>query len=208
MYRLAVVVPESHPLDSRLSIDSALEPTYSLPIYVTCSLLEHSRLTPGEQRALIALCSLAFDEPFEPYWRSLGSAVHVLLLVGGSIVATACWVERSLQQGDLPPLRTAYVEGVAVEPERQRQGYGATLMSIIAQQVWEYDLCALATGVPDFYARRGWHAWHGPTFVRTADGLLATPDEGVMVRRTGRTPAWLDLNAPLSCEWRDAPDQW
>lgn len=185
-----------------------VEPTYTLPIYVTCSILEHDRLTPGEVRALFDLYTRAFDEPFEEYWRSYADAVHILLLVRGQIVATACWLERPLQQENRPFLRTAYVEGVAVEPTLRAQGYGRAVMGVVAQQVWDYDLAALSTGSPAFYANLGWERWSGPTFVRTAEGLLPTPDEGICILRTGRTPAWLDPAAPLSCNERDAPEQW
>lgn len=50
-------------------------------------------------------------------------------------------------------------------------------------------------------ARLGWETWRGPLFIRTADGLLPTPDEDVMIRRLPRTPA-LDVTQSLSAEWR------
>jgi hypothetical protein len=45
--------------------------------------------------------------------------------------------------------------------------------------------------------------------VRTAGGLVRTPDEddGIMVLRTRRTPADLDVAGPISCDWR-AGDAW
>jgi GNAT superfamily N-acetyltransferase len=185
-----------------------MEPSFTLPIYVTCTVLEQSRLTPGERRAIIDLCSLAFDEAYEAYWPALERAVFVQLHAGGRLVATGCWVTRALQQADRPLLHTAYVEGVAVAPDLQQRGYGSAVMAVVAQQVWDYELAALSTGVPEFYARLGWEPWLGPTYVRTTAGLVEMPDEGIMVRRTGRTPAWLDRSAPLSCEWRDAPEIW
>ena len=58
------------------------------------------------------------------------------------------------------------------------------------------------------YARLGWERWRGPTFVRTAGGLVRTEDEdaGIMILRTPRTPA-LTRTESLSCEWR-AGDAW
>lgn len=184
------------------------EPAYTLPVYVTCSVLAHDRLTPGEACALLNLSSRAFQEDYAPFWRTYGNAVHVLLTARDQIVATACWLDRALQQEERPPLHTAYVEGVAVDPAHQGRGYGRALMSVITQQVWDYELAALSTGACDFYARMGWEPWRGPTFVRTPTGPISTPDEGVMILRTGRTPGWLDPSAPLSCERRDAPEIW
>ncbi|MGL4648002.1 MAG: GNAT family N-acetyltransferase, partial [Caldilineaceae bacterium] len=148
------------------------EPTYTLPVYVTCCILDHSRLAPGEDRALLDLCSRAFGLDYAPWWRTYGSAVHVLLVAGNQIVATACWLERALQPGDARPLRTAYVEGVAVEPSHQRKGYGKAVMSVIAQQVWDFELAALSTRHTTFYAPLGWEPWTGLTSVRAAEGLL------------------------------------
>ncbi|HEX6262231.1 MAG TPA: aminoglycoside 2'-N-acetyltransferase, partial [Actinomycetota bacterium] len=65
-----------------------------------------------------------------------------------------------------------------------------------------YQLGALG-GDPAFYVPLGWRVWEGPTFVRTEEGLVRTPEEdgSVLVRPTPSTPA-LDLTAPISCEWR------
>jgi aminoglycoside 2'-N-acetyltransferase I len=51
--------------------------------------------------------------------------------------------------------------------------------------------------------------WRGPTFVRLGDRERATPEEDgfVMILRTPRTPASLDLDAPISCDWREG-DVW
>jgi len=186
--------------------------TTHLPVFVTCSIVEHCDISPAERCALLRLYERAFEEEFDAFLRSYAGATHILLHENDRLVATGCWLERSLQQG-IPPnqrpcLRTAYIEGVAVDPACQRRGYGTAVMDAISQHLWEYDLAALSAGEPAFYTRLGWEPWHGLTHVRTPQGLLPTPDEGIMIRRTGRTPAWLDPCAPLSCEWRDAPEIW
>ena len=77
-------------------------------------------------------------------------------------------------------------------------------MRKVAEVIAEgYELGALGTGVQPFYEALGWERWRGPTYVRTDRGRERTPDEdgGILVLRTPLTPA-LDLDAPISCEWR------
>lgn len=163
-------------------------------------------LTPAERSAIVALCERAFKEPIAPYLAALPATVHVLAHAGGALVSHACWVERRLQAGDGPLLLTGYVELVATEPEMEGRGYASAVMRRMAAEIGGYDLGALGTGVPAFYARLGWELWRGPLAVRLppeqGGGLLPTPGEQVMVLRLERTPAWLDLDAPLSAEWR------
>jgi aminoglycoside 2'-N-acetyltransferase I len=72
--------------------------------------------------------------------------------------------------------------------------------------VWQ--LAALGTSSHGFYERLGWRIWRGPSYVRTSEGEVATPDEDgyIMVRQTPRTPE-LRPDAPISCEWRPG-DVW
>ncbi len=180
----------------------------TLPVYITFHLIEHHRLTPGERRAIGDLCTRAFEEPFEDFMASYTQCTHVLMYSRGILAAHACWEERLLQQDERPPLRTAYVEGVATEPDLQHHGFGSAVMGVVTQQIWDFELAALCAAKSHFYARLGWEAWRGSTFVRDDAGLHATPDEPVMIYRTGRTPAWLDPGASLTAPWRDAPEQW
>ncbi len=179
-----------------------------LPVYITFHLIEHHRLSPGERRAILELCNRAYGEPFDAFIASYTRCTHVLMYARDKLAAHACWEERLLEQEGHAPLRTAYVEAVATEPTLQRQGYGSAVMGVVAQQMWDYDLGCLCAAVPEVYARIGWERWRGPTFIREASGLVATPDEPVMILRTGRTPAWVDCAAPLIAPWRDAPEQW
>lgn len=180
--------------------ENRLERTETLPNGVTFKVREHSRITPDERHAIIDLCARALDGDFGKYWEYMSNAVHVLLFKGSRLVATAFWWERTLYHDPAFPLRTAYVEGVAVEPTLQGKGYGAALMAVVAQQTWDYDLLALDTEIPDFYRRCGWESWLGPTWVLRSEGMLDQPVEGIMIRRTERTPAWLDVNGAL---WKD-----
>ena len=67
-----------------------------------------------------------------------------------------------------------------------------------------YDLGALSSSEEGlgFYGPRGWQRWRGPTSALTPSGIVRTPDGdgSVFVLRT--TTA-LDLDAELTCDWRD-----
>ena len=71
----------------------------------------------------------------------------------------------------------------------------------LAAEVDDFDLAALWPDHPEFYARMGWESWRGPLFIRTDSGQIAPPEDRVMVLRLLKTPS-LDLDAPLSAEWR------
>jgi len=76
------------------------------------------------------------------------------------------------------------------------------VMQRLAADVQDFELAALSPSDPAFYERLGWELWQGPLFIRTDDGLLLSPgEEQVMILRLPRTPP-LDLDAPLSAEWR------
>jgi aminoglycoside 2'-N-acetyltransferase I len=171
-------------------------------------------LSEAELHTLRDLLFAAFasedpDEPFaESDWAHALGATHVIVEDGDEIVAHASVVPRVLEVGGWP-LRTGYVEAVATRTGHQRKGYGSLAMREIAKViVADYELGALGTGVFAFYEALGWERWRGPTSVRTTSGPVRTPeDDGyVMVLRTPATPP-LDLDAPISCDWREG-DAW
>jgi len=159
-------------------------------------------LAPDRRRAVIALCARAFEEDFADMFALLPHATHVLASRRGALVGHACWVTRRLQPDGLDPLRTAYVEAVATEPAYQRQGVGSAMMRRLAAEIASYELGALSPASSAFYERLGWTAWHGPTAIRTAHGLVATPEDDIMILRTPSTPA-LDLGVRITAEWRE-----
>ncbi len=148
------------------------------------------------------LCTEAYAEDFSQAFELLGPGVHVIGRLDGRIVSHAMWVDRALQVGHDETLRTAYVEAVATRPAFQRRGFGTEILRRLANEIRDYDLGALSPSDERFYARLGWEPWRGPLFIRTATGLEATPDEGVMILRLEKTPADLDLASSLSAEWR------
>ena len=171
-----------------------------------------SELTPAEAEAIRTVLWAAFgDDPEEGFteddWAHALGGIHVVAEADGRIVAHASVVPRELRVGGRP-LATGYVEAVAVEPGLQRSGLGTAVMRVAAEIVAGYELGALGTGEHAFYERLGWRRWRGPSSVRTESGEQATPDDDgfIMVLATASSPA-LDLDAPISCEWRPG-DVW
>ena len=148
----------------------------------------------------------AFDD--DDWAHALGGT-HFLMEVDGTVRSHVSVVPRTLVTSGRV-LRTGYVEAVATLERDRGRGYASELMRAATDLIDErYELGALGTGLFDFYARFGWERWRGATSVRIDDGELATPQEDgfVMVRRTPVTPADLDLDAPISCDWRPG-DVW
>lgn len=134
--------------------------------------------------------------------------VHWIADDRGRVVGHASVVPRTLE-ADGRPLRTGYLEAVAVLPAWRRRGLASRLLDAVDAHVREaYELGALSTGVHALYERAGWERWRGPTFVRVPEGLVRTEDEddGIMVLRTPRTPP-LAGTEPLACDWRPG-DAW
>lgn len=171
-----------------------------------------SALTSAEVDAIRAVLFAAFgDDPDEAFreddWDHALGGVHVVADLAGRIVAHASVVPRDIHAGDRA-LATGYVEAVAVQPGEQGRGLGTAVMRVVAEIVENYELGALGTSEHGFYERLGWRTWRGPSSVRTEDGERPTPDDDgyLMVLATPTSPE-LDLDAPISCEWRPG-DVW
>jgi aminoglycoside 2'-N-acetyltransferase I len=170
-------------------------------------------LTVGEIATIRALLLAAFgsdeEEAFtDDDWDHSVGGTHFVLDLDGEIVAHASVVERALHVAGVP-LSTGYVEAVATAPDHQGAGLGSLVMTDAAALISDrFELGALGTGRLHFYERLGWQRWQGPTYVRTEDGPLRTPDEDgyILVLPTPSSPA-LDLSAPISCDWRPG-DVW
>lgn len=167
-------------------------------------------LTAGDRLALRALLDAAFAGEFaDEDWAHALGGTHAIAEADGGIVAHASVVPRALDAGGTI-LHAGYVEAVAVLPSRQRTGLGTAVMRaldpIIAR---DYEIGALSTGEWHFYERLGWARWHGPTWVRHADGRRErTPDDddSIMILPTPATPT-LDRAWPLTCAKRSG-DSW
>ncbi len=158
---------------------------------------------PAENRAtVLQLCSRAYDFDFEPLFRTFHDATHILGYCDGMLVSHALWVTRWLQCNDRSPMRTAYVEAVATAEAYRGRGFASAVMEELASAIADFDVAALSPARYGLYLRLSWQLWRGPLFIRTDDGPRSTPDGEVMVLRLPQTPS-LELDAPLSAEWRE-----
>lgn len=162
--------------------------------------VEH--LAARQIAAIHALCNRAYEEDLTSLFATFFDATHVLGYYGKSLVSHAMWVTRWLQAGDSPPMRAAYVEMVATEPNFQRRGFATAVMRRLADEISDFDLGGLCPAEPELYAKLGWVFWRGPLFIRTPGGAIPTPDERVMILLLPYTPP-LDLELPLSAEYRE-----
>lgn len=164
----------------------------------------------GEIRSLL-WAAFADDEHggfTEDDWQHGLGGMHFVMALDGSIVGHASVVERRLEIAGRA-VRTGYVEAVAIAPSVQRRGLGTILMREVNDHVLaNFELGALGTGSHAFYERLGWRTWQGPSGVRTARGLVPTPDEDgyILILATPTSPT-LRPSDPISCEWR-AGDVW
>jgi GNAT superfamily N-acetyltransferase len=171
------------------------------------------QLLPEQVDAIGALCEAAFSEPWAGAWERIGPGLHVVAEAEGRPIAHAMVIDRRLYLGHEPDqaLDVGYVEWVATDPGARGRGHGTAVMREIGRIIQdEYALGALGTSSNRFYERLGWETWHGPTFVRMADGervRSAAEDGHVMILRTPRTEPQLDLGGPIAVDWR-AEEPW
>ena len=171
-------------------------------------------LSASEVEAIRAILWAAFDDLAEPdesftehdwttasagsmWWRSS---------TGGSPPTVRSWPARSTPVGGRSPRATSSRwRPILPSSGRAWDGGHARDRAVIGEA---YEVGFLGTGEHGFYERLGWQTWRGPSFVRTPDGERATPgDDGyLMVLRTPTSPP-LDLDTPISCEWRPG-DVW
>jgi aminoglycoside 2'-N-acetyltransferase I len=172
-------------------------------------------LAPAEVAAIRALMGVAFGDDEEDRftdedWQHSIGGTHVVLDQGGRILAHAGLVEREIRIAGRR-LRAGYVEAVATAPDRQGEGFGTTVMTVVGELIRDgYELGMLGSGSHHFYERLGWRTWRGPSAVRGPEGVRATPDDDgyLMVLETPSTPLpGLDLDAPVVCDWRPG-DSW
>src|SRR4051812_7238829 len=126
-------------------------------------------------------------------WEHALGGWHVIALEDDMPVAHAAVVRREIHIGDAS-VDTGYLEAVATAPARQRTGLGSAVTRCADELIQErFELGCLSTSRHAFYETLGWERWRGPSYVRTADGLVRSADEddGLMVLRCSPTA---DLN--------------
>jgi aminoglycoside 2'-N-acetyltransferase I len=165
-------------------------------------------LDPERFAEITEVCEAAFGTPFAPVWDRVGPGLHVTAEVDGRIAAHAMIVDRPLyfeHETDVG-IDTGYVENVATHPDLQGHGHAAAVMREINRILHdEYALGGLITTKNAFYAKIGWETWRGPSWVRMADGQRirsADHDGQIMILRTSRTPARLDVAGAVAVDWR------
>ena len=151
------------------------------------------------------LMDAVFDGVSDDTFDNTLGGVHALILEDGELIAHGSVVQRRLLY-DGRPLRTGYVEGVAVRADRRRQGHGATVMAELERVIkTSYHLGALGASPigSRLYAARGWQLWQGPSAALTPDGIRRTADhDGAIYVLPVSVP--LDLAADLTCDYRPA----
>ena len=166
-----------------------------------------AHLSPADRRAARALLDVVFDDLSDGDWEHALGGVHAMVWDGDDLVAHASVIQRRLVHAGRA-LRTGYVEGVGVHPDRRGEGHAGRVMAELETVIrGAYDLGALGSSemALGFYAARGWQRWRGPTAALTPDGPRRTPDDDGIHVYPLEVP--LDLEGEIICDWRDG-DVW
>jgi aminoglycoside 2'-N-acetyltransferase I len=172
-------------------------------------LLHTAWLSDATRQAARRLLADVFGADLAPHdWDHCLGGVHTLVWDAGELIGHAAVVQRQLLHAGRT-LRTGYVEGLAVRPDRRGEGHGAALMAASEDVIRRaYDLGALSTTeeAAGFYAARGWTLWQGVSSALTPRGVEPTRDEdgGIYVLPLDAT---LDVRGELTCDWREG-DLW
>ena len=161
-------------------------------------------LTLSDSARLRALLDEAFEGRFtDALWGQALGGVHFFVEEDGVPISHAAVVPRLLAVRDRE-INTGYVEAVGTRPRDRRKGLARSVLVAARRHIEDaYELGALHSELPTFYEHLGWERWRGPTFVRTGSGRKRTPtDDGCI--HIWRVPAGaaVDLDDPISCEWR------
>jgi GNAT superfamily N-acetyltransferase len=140
-------------------------------------------LSPATRASIVSLCTDALGADCSSLFGFLSDSTHVLATLDGRLVGHACWTTRRLMPAGLPPLRTAWVDAVVVDPAHQNAGVGTAVMLKVAELTEDFDLRALGTEQMAFFARLGWEQWRGPT-----PGVLHDPLDTLMILGTVTSP--------------------
>jgi aminoglycoside 2'-N-acetyltransferase I len=175
----------------------------------TARLIHTSDLDNETRHSAHQLLIDAFEGEFTADdWDHTLGGMHALIHHHGALIAHAAVVlRRLLYRG--APLRTGYIEGVAVREDWRGQGLGTALMDAAEQVIrGAYRLGALrpTDWARSLYVNRGWTQWTGPTSVLAPGGLTRTPEDdgAVFVLPVDVT---VDPTVDLVCDWRSG-DVW
>lgn len=167
-----------------------------------------SQVTADQLSAAEHLLYEVFDDLEPEDWEHALGGMHAMAWEGGALIGHAAIVQRRLlHRGST--LRAGYVEGVAVRRDRRRRGVASALMQSIeeiARRAYEVAALGATDEAAPLYAGRGWQRWRGPLSALTPAGIRPTPEESgaIYVLRLSEP---LDLDAELTCDWREG-DGW
>ena len=168
----------------------------------TLKIKKNIDLSEEELEEIITLCSRAFNTDYRLFLDTFPDSTHVLGYHENTLVSHALWITRWLQVEDKPVMRTAYIEGVATDESYRKRGFATAVMNKLAEEITDFEIAGLCTGIPDFYSRLSWQAWTGPLFYRKDGEMIPYSGGPVMVLHLPDTPK-IDISAPLSVEWRE-----
>lgn len=172
--------------------------------------VESGEVDAETRAALRVLWGAAFGDRFsdEDADHAYGG-VHVLVYDGDRLVGHASAVPRRLKFGDGPWRVVAYVEGVAIDPKRQGEGIGRSLMQRLhAEIAVRWPVAMLSTGkATRFYEKLGWERWRGLSYTRTTQGVVADDEHGGLMVLRPDVSVVPDLSVHVTCEDRSG-DAW
>src|SRR5262249_59519005 len=123
------------------------------------------QLDPTTRAVLRALWARAYGDRFDDHDADHAyGGVHVLILDGDRIVGHASAVPRRIRFGDARWRTVGYVEAVATDPDRQREGLGRQMMERLHDEIRSpWPVAMLSTGpATGIYETLGWERWRGP----------------------------------------------
>ncbi|PXW32329.1 UNVERIFIED_CONTAM: aminoglycoside 2'-N-acetyltransferase I [Williamsia faeni] len=115
------------------------------------------------------------------------------------MIGHAAVVARSIVH-DGRAYRVGYVEAVATDPERQRQGLGDRVMSAVEAVIdgaYDFGVLGASEAGLRLYRAHGWTPFAGRLSAMSPAGLIDTPEGSVHVYG----PA-APVSGRLICDWR------
>lgn len=150
----------------------------------------------------------AFDQDFsDADWQHTFGGTRVIGFIDNKVMAHAALVARKIWLDDIAH-QVGYLEGVAVLPKFQKQGFGSELLASVSDFASKnYQWSMLSSSEKYFYRKHGWQDYLGHSFVLIADKEIATPteDEGLMYLAMGKHQIPSPMRAV--CEQRSG-DYW
>ena len=167
-------------------------------------------LDEADRLALRTLWDRAFGDRFsDDDAEHAYGGVHVMVRDDDRLVGHASAVPRRIGFGDRPWLTLGYVEAVATDPEHRGQGVGRRTMERLHDEIRSrWPVALLSTGrATGFYERLGWERWRGPSYTRTATGVVPDGEHGGLMILRCDPSVVPDLSTAVTCEDRPG-DAW